>query len=805
MVASALIVAGALGAVLVVTLDAVARQSRARATTELQVARTAFYHQLEMRKASTAAALHLITELPIFRAHLVDARLAADQDTIDTMADGYRGELGAQFMLVTNASGSRLASPGWKPGLLPQDVPGGLAELVTEARAGRTASAVVQRDDELYLAVTVPARFAEETLGTVTVGFRITDELAGELARLARCEVVVLAGERVAASSLGASRESKARRLAAQVSAGPSGVRDGLVSLPDRQFVAGAFALDPEGESLDAGRLVLLSDWEPTRQFVAQLRSRFLAGGLVVFALALGGGLIFSRSVSRPLRDIADAAERIADGDLTLELPVRGSAEAVTVALAFNDMSSGLREARDRLVHDAIHDSLTHLPNRVLLMERLERALARRTRHPEYRFALLFIDLDRFKYVNDSLGHSAGDSLLVLFAERLVRVVRRDDVVTRVVTADVPEHEPNTLARFGGDEFVILLDDIREPIDAIRVAERVQRELTLPFRVADQDVFTTASVGVAVSSPVHRTAGDVVRDADLAMYRAKDAGGGSYAVFDDTMHEQAVERFRLETEIRQAVERNEFCLWYQPIVSLDTHAVSGYEALIRWRHPERGLLVPAAFLGAAEQMGLMPTIDEWALREACRQARAWQLERPEREPFSVSVNLSAKAFGISSLVSLVADVLHETGLPPHMLRLEITEGVAIADPDRTASILGDLRRLGVRVSLDDFGTGYCSLSYLQQLPVDTLKIDRSFVSRIGSGPSEIIQLIVGLAKTLNLDVVAEGAETAEQVAYLDQLGCGFGQGFYFAQPLAPTEVSVRPVVSGAEAPVSSPA
>jgi hypothetical protein len=248
MVASALIVAGALGAVLVVTLDAVARQSRARATTELQVARTAFYHQLEMRKASTAAALHLITELPIFRAHLVDARLAADQDTIDTMADGYRGELGAQFMLVTNASGSRLASPGWKPGLLPQDVPGGLAELVTEARAGRTASAVVQRDDELYLAVTVPARFAEETLGTVTVGFRITDELAGELARLARCEVVVLAGERVAASSLGASRESKARRLAAQVSAGPSGVRDGLVSLPDRQFVAGAFALDPEGE-----------------------------------------------------------------------------------------------------------------------------------------------------------------------------------------------------------------------------------------------------------------------------------------------------------------------------------------------------------------------------------------------------------------------------------------------------------------------------------------------------------------------------------------------------------------------------
>jgi predicted signal transduction protein with EAL and GGDEF domain len=801
MVASALIVAGALGAVLVVTLDAVSRQSRARATTELEVARTAFYKQLEMRKASTAAALHLVTELPVFRAHLVDARLATDQDTIDAMADGYRGELGAQFMLVTNASGAWLASPGWQPDRPLRQVPGGLEPLVTQAQAGRTASAVVPRGDELYLAVAVPARFAEETLGTVTVGYRITDELATELARLARCEVVVLAGDRVAASSLGASRESEARRLAAQVSVGPSGVRNGLVSLPDRQFVAGAFALEPKGESLDAGRLVLLSDWQPTREFVAQLRSRFLAGGLVVFVLALGGGLIFSRSVSRPLRDIADAAERIADGDLTLELPVRGSAEAVTVALAFNDMSSGLREARDRLVHDAIHDQLTRLPNRVLLMERLERALARRARHPEYRFALLFIDLDRFKYVNDSLGHSAGDSLLVSFAERLVRVVRRDDVVTRVVTSDVPEPEPNTLARFGGDEFVILLDDIREPIDAIRVAERVQRELRVPFRVADQDVFTTASVGVAVSSAVHRTAGEVVRDADLAMYRAKDAGGASYAVFDDTMHEQAVERFRLETEIRQAMERKEFCLWYQPIVSLDTHVVSGYEALIRWRHPERGILVPAAFLGAAEQMGLMPAIDEWGLREACRQARAWQLERPERPPFSVSVNLSAKAFGIPSLVSLVADVLHETNLPPHMLRLEITEGVAIADPERTASILADLRRLGVRVSLDDFGTGYCSLSYLQQLPVDTLKIDRSFVSRIGTGPSEIIQLIVGLAKTLNLDVVAEGAETAEQVAYLDQLGCGFGQGFYFAQPLAPAQVSVAPVTSGAVPPV----
>jgi diguanylate cyclase (GGDEF)-like protein len=435
-------------------------------------------------------------------------------------------------------------------------------------------------------------------------------------------------------------------------------------------------------------------------------------------------------------------------------------------------------------VHDAIHDPLTQLPNRVLFMERLERAMARRVRHPNYKFAVLFIDLDRFKHVNDSLGHTAGDQLLVAYSERLAKVVRHDDTVTRIVAAEAAD---NTLARFGGDEFVILIDDIRDPIDAVRVAERVQSISLRALPLGAQDVFVSPSIGVAVSSPDHRSADEVIRDADLAMYRAKEAGGGRYAVFDSAMHQGALERLRLETELRRAVERQEFRLWYQPIVSLTDRVVVGFEALVRWQHPDRGLLQPGAFLQVAEELGVIANIDQWALAEACRQTQLWRRDHPDHNELTVSVNLSAKAFGSESLVASVTEVLRATELPARALRLEITESVAISDPDRVRSVLGELRALGVRVSLDDFGTGYCSLSYLQQFQVDTLKIDRSFVARIGEeeGHGEIIRLIVGLAHTLGLDVVAEGTESAAQVDYLAALGCGYAQGFYFAKPMAP--------------------
>jgi len=788
-VAVAVLVAGALGALLLITIQMVSSQSRDRAAVELESARAAFYSLLENRAAAGIAVAELVTQLPVFRAHLTDRQLAADRPTIESMADTYRQQLDAQFVVVTNADGDWLASPGWVAHEAPPAPE--LLQAIASARSGTPQSVIASQAGELFLVATAPARFASEVLGTLSVGYQLTDDLARQLARLAQCEVILLAGDRIAATSLPDRSHPDVAPLVAEALAVPVGVLPDLRRVGEEQFFGGTFSLRPAALSPSSGRLLLLADWQPTRLFVDRLRDRFLTGGLIVFGLALAGGLVFSRRVSRPLRDIATAASDIAGGNLALQLPVRGSAEAVTVATAFNEMSASLRAAHDRLVHDAIHDPLTHLPNRVLFMERLDRAMTRRVRHPDYRFAVLFIDLDRFKHVNDSLGHTAGDQLLVAFSERLGTTVRREDIVTRLKPDEAANPESNTLARFGGDEFVVLLDDIREPIDAVRVAERVQTAATQPLQLGAQEVFASPSIGLAVSSPHYRSSDELIRDADLAMHRAKAAGGNCYAVFDAAMHQAAVERLRLETELRRAVERREFCLWYQPIVSLSDRRVAGFEALVRWQHPERGLLLPDRFLRVAEELGVIAHIDDWALGEACRQGQAWRRAHPGARPPTMSVNLSAKALGSNNLVARVAEVLDRTGFPADALRLEVTESTAIADADRVRIVLQDLRALGARVSLDDFGTGYCSLSYLQQFPVDTLKIDRSFVARIGGagdGEGEIIRLIVSLAHTLGLEVVAEGTETRAQVEYLAALGCGYGQGYYFARPLGAAEV-----------------
>jgi predicted signal transduction protein with EAL and GGDEF domain/archaellum component FlaG (FlaF/FlaG flagellin family) len=780
-IAVTLLVAAALAAVLVITAQMVSSQSRSRASAEIDAARRAFDSLLENRASAAMTQTLLVTELPIFRAHLTDTRLASDHATIDAMADGYRRQLEADFSIVSDANGRWLASPGWVGRDDPP--PAGLSGAIEQARAGTNARAVAGQGNQLFLVVSVPARFADEILGTLTVGYRLTDRLASELARLAQCEVILLSNDRPAATSLDAAGLADMPALVADAAGGAFGVLPDLRRLGDHRYVGGVFPLTRDPNASSVGRLVLLADWEPTQQFIDQLRERVLAGGLLVFAVALVGGVIFSRRLIRPLHDIAAAASDIAAGNLALQLPVRGSAEAISVARAFNDMSTSLRVARERLVHDAIHDHLTHLPNRLLFMERLQRAMNRRKRYPEYIFAVLFIDIDRFKQVNDSLGHAAGDRLLMGFAERLAGAVRRDDTVSRLPATE-PEAAPNTLARFGGDEFVVLLDDISEPIDAVRVAERIQRVAARAITVNGHDVFVTPSIGVAVSASSHTSSEDVVRDADLAMHRAKTGGGGGYAVFDAAMHLAAAERLQLETELRRAVERQEFRLWYQPIVSLIDRRVAGYEALIRWQHPTRGLLGPGAFLEVAEDIGVIAQIDEWVLPEACRQAEAWRRTRADGDRLTVSVNLSSKAFGNASLVSVVDGALRQTGLPAGSLRLEVTETAAIADTTQVRGVLAGLRELGVRVSLDDFGTGYCSLSYLQQFQVDTLKIDRSFVSRIGQGDdhAEIIRMIVSLARTLGLEVVAEGTETIEQVEYLASLGCGYAQGYYFAKP-----------------------
>jgi diguanylate cyclase (GGDEF)-like protein len=461
------------------------------------------------------------------------------------------------------------------------------------------------------------------------------------------------------------------------------------------------------------------------------------------------------------------------------------------MAMAFNEMGASLRGAQERLLHDALHDHLTQLPNRTLFMESLQRATRRRIRHPEYTFAVLFVDLDRFKTINDSLGHAVGDRLLLEIVRRMVGTLRHDDSISRTVPEDVSD---NTLARLGGDEFTILVEDIHDPSDAVRVAERIQKAVSVPLSLDDgRDVFTTASVGIAVSTSPEGSGDTLVRDADIAMYRAKAAGGDQCAIFDATMHHRAAERLQLETDLRHAIERNEFRLHYQPIVSLGDRRLVGVEALLRWEHPEQGLLAPAAFLRVAEETGLITRIDQWVLREACGQASRWLATFPADSPATVSVNVSAKGFAQPDIVSQVANTLRETGLHAHNLRLEITESVAMADAERARTVLIELKALGVRLSLDDFGTGYSSLSYLQRFPVDTLKIDRSFVVGMDQNDecSEIIRTILNLARTLGLDVIAEGTETAAQVAYLAELDCRFAQGYFFSKAVPPAELERR--------------
>lgn len=428
------------------------------------------------------------------------------------------------------------------------------------------------------------------------------------------------------------------------------------------------------------------------------------------------------------------------------------------------------KRAEHQLLHDAFHDNLTGLPNRALFVDRLKQALARTKRLGQHKFAVLFLDLDRFKVINDSLGHMVGDQLLVGIARRLETCLRPGD----------------TVARLGGDEFTILLEDICDTNEAVQVAQRVEKELSLPFNLRGHEVFTSVSIGIAPGETGYNRPDEILRDADTAMYRAKSLGKARHEVFDKAMHAQAINLLQLETDLRRAVEREEFFLHYQPIISLETGAISGFEALLRWQHPAHGLISPAEFIPVAEETGLILPIGHWALREACRQANAWQQQMPGYANLSISVNLSGKQFSQPLLVEQVNQVLQETNLNPGSLKLEITETVVMENIEAATNMLGQLRALGVKSSIDDFGTGYSSLSYLHRFPSSTLKIDRAFVSRMTdhSDNLEIVRTIIMLARNLGMDVVAEGAETKEQVEQLRALECDYVQGFYFSKPLS---------------------
>lgn len=438
------------------------------------------------------------------------------------------------------------------------------------------------------------------------------------------------------------------------------------------------------------------------------------------------------------------------------------------------------KRAEEMLVHNAFHDGLTNLPNRALFLDRLQHALTLSKKHPNYKFAVLLIDVDEFKIINDSLGHAAGDGLLIQIGRRLKESVRRADTVSR---PQGRTNGDNTLARLGGDEFTILLDDIRDPIEAVRVAERIQGELAAPFVVNGQPVVMSASIGIASSASPHTQAEDLLRDADIAMYRAKRTGKARCEVFDTAMHADAVKRLKLETDLRKALEQGEFRVFYQPIVSLETGKITGFEALSRWQRPE-GLVPPADFIPVADETGLIIPINRQLLREACQQLLAWQAQFPSIPALTMSVNITPKEFAQPDLAGEIGKILEQTESDPDSLRLEIIETIAMGDAEKAGRVLAQLKSLGVHLSIDDFGTGYSSLSRLRRIPVDTLKIDRAFILNMDSDPEnlEIVRAIIMLAHNLGLKVVAEGTETIEHINLLTQLGCEQAQGYIYSRP-----------------------
>ncbi len=540
---------------------------------------------------------------------------------------------------------------------------------------------------------------------------------------------------------------------------------------------------------------------DPTRKMVTRALLLIINAGMgaVVVSVLLSSRLIFY--ISNPFREIIALFKKVEDGDLTQRLPIKYTDEFGEVSIYLNHMLSRLqfmtdsleqqvedrtkqlketnkqlqkelkerKRVQDQLAYSALHDPLTDLPNRNLFMDRLDHVIERSKRHDEHSYAVFFLDLDRFKVVNDSLGHETGDLLLIESARRLEESLRGED----------------TVARLGGDEFVVLIEDLEGSLDYERFAERIQRKLSMPAEFGAYRVFISVSTGIVLGDPRYENPEDILRDADIAMYRAKNQGRGRYEVFNPEMLEAAMSRMELENDLRKAIENEEFIVHYQPIVRIKGQEIVAFEALVRWVHPKQGLLFPGDFIPLAEETGLIVPIGYQVFEQAFGQLKEWQEQYPSQPPLTINVNLSTRQCADIELIEKIKELLQKYNLSPDSLNLELTESLVVEDTKYVKSMLTKLRDLGIRVQIDDFGTGYSSLGYLNTLPIDVLKIDRTFINQLGDTKSglEIVQTILALAHGLGMKVIAEGVETDDQLTKLKALGCEYMQGFLFAQPV----------------------